>query len=116
MSELKFNPNPDEREEFLDKIQDIEGKLYRPGIESKFPPKDLKKFKEYRGKWSHYVETVRINILADLVERLKQNETAFEIGIEAINREIQEINDTVSFLNLFERTIGTLGRIITLPM
>ena len=113
MLKLKSNPDPID---FFQKIKEIQVELYRPGIESKFTPNEIEKFREYRRKWRNYVETVQINIATVLLDRLKQNETAFETGIEDINREIQEINDTVSFLNLVERTIGTLGRIVTLPM
>lgn len=110
MSELN------KRLEFFKKIKETQVKLYRPGIESQFSPNEVGKFQEYRRKWRHYVEAVQEDIATVLVERLKQNETAFETGIEAINQEIQQINDTVSFLNLFERTIGTLGRIIKLAI
>ena len=111
-----FALNP--REEFLDKIKDIEKRLYQPDIESKFSSNELelRKFKKYRGQWTIYVETVKNETLGELVERLEQNETHFEAGIEAINQEIQNLNNTVSFLNLFERTIGILGRIITLTV
>ena len=111
MSELN------KRLQFLQKIKETQVKLSRPGIESKFSSSnEIEKFQEYRRKWKHYVETVEIDIATVLVDRLKQNEADFEAGIEAIDREIQQINDTVGFLNLFGRTIGILGRIIKLAM
>lgn len=113
MLKLKSNPDPID---FFQKIKEIQVELYRPGIESKFPSNQLEEFQEYRRKWRNYVETVQKDIADDLVARLKQNEADFEAGIEAIDREIQNLNNTVSFLNLFERTIATLGRIVTLPM
>ena len=116
MSQLKFNLDSDKRLEFFEKIKEIQVKLYQPDIESKFPPNEIEEFLEYRRQWRNYVETVELDIATVLVERLQQNETYFKAGIEAINQELQEINDTVGFLNLFERTIGTLGRIIQLAI
>lgn len=117
MSELVSNTKIDKQLEFLRNISEIKVKLFRPGIESKFPNREQKKqFNEQRLKWSNFVNQVEIDIAAVLVDRLEQNEAAFEAGIEALDREIQEINDTVAFLNLFKSTIVTLGRIVTLPV
>ena len=117
MSELVSNTNINKQLEFLRNISEIKVKLFRPGIESEFSDQEQKKqFNEQRLKWSNFVNQVEINIAAVLVDRLEQNEAAFEAGIEAINQEIQEINDTVGFLNLFKSTIATLGRIVTLPV
>ena len=116
MSELKSNPDLDKRLKFLKKIKETQVKLNQPGIERKFSDNQIEEFKEHRRKWRNYVETVQINIATVLVNQLEQNEAHFEAGIEAINQEIQDINDTVSFLNLFGRTIGILGRIIKLAI
>lgn len=108
--------DPNKTLEFYRKIKETEVELYKSGIESEFSDKDRSIFQDYREKWRRYVDTVERDIATVLVERLKQNEADFETGIKAINQEIQEINDTVAFLNLFERTIATLGRIVTFPI
>lgn len=113
MLELKSNLDPIK---FLKKIEETKEKLYQSGIENKFPDDQIEQFKDYRRQWTIYVEKARLKHFSELVEQLKQNEADFEVGIEAINREIQEINDTVAFLDLVGRTIATLGRIVTLPI
>ena len=42
--------------------------------------------------------------------------TPFKSGIEAINGEVQNINNTVGFLNLLERGLKILERIIDLTI
>ena len=117
MSELISNTNINKQLEFLRNISEIKVKLFRPGIEDEFPDREQEKqFNEQRLKWSNFVNRVEIDIAAVLLDRLEQNEADFEIGIEAINQEIKQLNDTVAFLDLFGRTIATLGRIVKLPM
>lgn len=105
------------RLDFLREISLIQAKLFRPGIESEFPDEDQKKkFKIFRLEWSRYVQRVEIDILSVLVDQLEENRNAFEAGINSINQEIQEIDDTVGFLNLLERGLKILERIIDLTL
>ena len=115
MNDLSSNSDIKTRLEFLQEISLIQAKLFRPGIESEFPDEEQqKKFKKFRLKWSMFVQTVDIDIATVLVDKLEENQSAFEDGIEAINEEIQEIDDIVGLLNLLERGLNILGRIITI--
>ncbi|MEL4895020.1 hypothetical protein [Crocosphaera sp. Alani8] len=105
------------RLEFLKEISRIQSQLYTPGIESRFQDEQEKrKFKLFRLQWSMYVQRVEIDILSVLVDKLEENESAFKSGIEAINGEVQNINNTVGFLNLLERGLKILERIIDLTI
>ncbi len=114
MSEIA--PNIDNKkalDEFFDTISKINTKLNQAGIESKFTEKEQEeKFKEYRLRWKNCVDTAKINIAADLVSQLEQNEKGFEDGIKAINLEIQEIDNTVGFLEILGSTINTIEKIL----
>lgn len=117
MNNLSSNADIKARLEFLKEISLVQAKLFRPGIESEFTDEEQKKkFKKFRLEWSRYVQTVEIDILSVLVNQLEENQPAFEAGIEAINQEIKEIDDTVGFLNLLERGLNILGRIIDLTI
>jgi hypothetical protein len=63
-----------------------------------------------------FVQTVEIEIATVLINDLENNQVAFKDGIKAINEKIQEIDDTVGFLNLLERGLNILGRIINLTI
>jgi prophage DNA circulation protein len=63
-----------------------------------------------------FVQTVEIDIATVLVNELEKNQVAFEDGIKAINEKIQVIDNTVNFLNLLERGLNILGRIIDLTI
>ena len=63
-----------------------------------------------------FVQTVEIDIATVLVNELEKNQVAFEDGIKAINEKIQVIDNTVNFLNLLERWLNILGRIIDLTI
>lgn len=113
MSEIVSNIDNKKQLEFLEKISGIEKKLHEPGIESKFTnPKQKEEFKKYCYKWTSFVNTVRNNIGTVLVNKLEQNEKGFEDGIKAINQEIQKINDTVGFLEIFGQTINFIEKIV----
>ncbi|MEH2203666.1 MAG: hypothetical protein V7K53_06230 [Nostoc sp.] len=115
MSEIVSNIDNNKQSEFFKKISGIENKLYEIGIESKFTnPEQKKEFKKYRHKWTSYVNTVRNQIGTNLVNQLEQNEKGFEDGIKAINQEIQEINNTVGFLEILGRTIDIIDNIVRL--
>ncbi|MEH2128404.1 hypothetical protein [Nostoc sp.] len=115
MSEIAFNIDSNKKLAFLKKISAIEKNLYQAGIESKFTdPKQKEKFKEYRSKWTSFVNAVNINTATVLVNKLEQNDKGFEDGIKAINQEIQEINDTVGFLEILSRTIDIFDNIVRL--
>ena len=101
MNSLSSNSDIKARLEFLREISLIQAKLFRPGIESEFTDEEQKrKFKKFRLKWSMFVQTVEIDIATVLVNKLEENQSGFEAGIQAINAQIQEIDDTVGFLNL----------------
>lgn len=112
------NANQDKKRlEFLKEISLVKARLFRPGIESEFVPDERKKkFKKLRLEWSRYVETVQIDILTVLVDRLEENESAFEEGIRSIETEIQEIDNAVEFLKSLERGLEILGRIVDLTI
>ncbi|MCC5627528.1 hypothetical protein LC613_04930 [Nostoc sphaeroides CHAB 2801] len=114
MSEIA--PNIDNKkalDEFFKTISKINTELNKPGIDSKFTvPEHQEKLKEYRLRLKKCVDTDRNKIAADLVNQLEQNEKGFEDGIKAINQEIQEINDTVDFLDILGRTINTIEKIV----
>ncbi|MEH2045584.1 hypothetical protein [Nostoc sp.] len=115
MSEIAFNIDNNKKLAFFKKISDIDENLDQAGIESKFTdPEQKKKFNKYRSQWKSYVNTVKNNLATILVNKLEQNEKGFEDGIKAINQEIQEINDTVGFLNIFGKTIDIIGNIVGL--
>ncbi|MDZ8065510.1 MAG: hypothetical protein RMY64_07695 [Nostoc sp. DedQUE08] len=115
MSEIAFNVDNNKQLAFLKKISEIDKNLYQPGIERKFTkPEHKKKFNNYRGQWTIYVNTVRNNIGTILINKLEQNEKGFEDGIKAINQEIQEINHTGGFLEILGRTIDILDNIVRL--
>ena len=105
----------EERQEFLDKISEIQNQLTIPGILGKFPDDDQKRqFKQFRTEWKRLVSKPRINIARILVSELEANEIELNEGIDAINKEIKKLDDTIGFLNLLGRTIEILGRIIKL--
>jgi hypothetical protein len=115
MNALSFESDIDKQLKFLNEISIVQAKLFRPGIESEFPNEDEKKqFKKARLKWSIYVQTVEIDIATVLVNKLEKNQDEFEAGVQSINKEIQEIDDTVGFLKLLERGIQVLGKIVNL--
>ena len=115
MSNLASNSDMKARLKFLQEISLIQSELFRPGIESEFTDEEQKKqFKKFRLKWSMFVQTVEIDIATVLVNKLEENQSGFEAGIQAINVEIQEINNTVGFLNVLERGLNILGRIVTI--
>ncbi|MBN3926609.1 hypothetical protein [Nostoc sp. NMS4] len=115
MSEIASNVDNKKQLAFLEKISHLENNLYQAGIESKFTnPEQKKEFKRYCQKWTKFVNAVRNNIAAVLVNKLEQNEKGFEDGIEAINQEIQKINDTVGFLEILGRTIDIIENIVSL--
>ena len=117
MNTLSSNSEIDKKLEFLKEISAIQANLFSPGIESRFPDEEQKKkFKRFRLKWSLFVQTVQIDIASVLVDELENNQVAFSDGIKAINEKIQEIDDTVGFLNLLERGLNILGRIIDLTI
>lgn len=117
MSTLSSNSEIDKKLEFLKEISVIQANLFSPGIESRFSDEEQKKkFKRFRLKWSMFVQTVEIEIATVLIDDLENNQLAFEDGIKAINEKIQEIDDTVGFLNLLERGLNILGRIIDLTI
>lgn len=102
---------------FLNEISVIQAKLFRPGIEVEFPDEAQKiQFKKSRLLWTIYVQTVEIDIATVLVAELEENKSDFEAGIESINEKIQEVDDTVDFLNLLGRVIEIIGRIINLKI
>ena len=102
----------EEPQEFLDKISEIQNQLTIPGILGKFPDDDQKRqFKQFRTEWKRLVSKTRINIASVLVSELKANEIELHEGIDAINKEIKKLDDTIGFLNLLGRTIEILGRI-----
>ena len=102
----------EERQEFLDKISEIQNQLTIPGILGKFPDDDQKRqFKQFRTEWKRLVNETRINIARILVSELEANEIELNEGIDAINKEIKKLDDTIGFLNLLGRTIEILGRI-----
>ena len=102
----------EERQEFLDKISEIQNQLTIPGILGKFPDDDQKRqFKQFRTEWKRLVNKTRINIARILVSELEANEIELNEGIDAINKEIKKLDDTIGFLNLLGRTIEILGRI-----
>ena len=105
----------EEPQEFLDKISEIQNQLTIPGILGKFPDDDQKRqFKQFRTEWKRLVSKPRINIARILVSELEANEIELNEGIDAINKEIKKLDDTIGFLNLLGRTIEILGRIIKL--
>lgn len=117
MTPLSSDSEINKKLELLKEISATQAKLFSPGIESRFPDEEQKKkFKRFRLKWSMFVETVEIDIATVLVDELENNQVAFEDGIKAINEKIQEIDDTVGFLNLLERGLNILGRIINLTI
>jgi len=117
MNTLSSNSEINKKLEFLKEISAIQAKLFSPGIESRFPDEEQKKkFKRFRLKWSMFVQTVEIDIATVLVNELEKNQVAFEDGIKAINEKIQVIDNTVNFLNLLERGLNILGRIIDLTI
>lgn len=102
----------EEPQEFLNKISEIQNQLTTPGILGKFPDDDQKRqFKQFRTEWKRLVNETRINIASILVNELKANEIELNEGIDAINKEIKKLDDTIGFLNLLGRTIEILGRI-----
>lgn len=102
----------EERQEFLDKISEIQNQLTIPGILGKFPDDDQKRqFKQFRTEWKRLVSETSINIARILVSELEANEIELNEGIDAINKEIKKLDDTIGFLNLLGRTIEILGRI-----
>lgn len=104
-----------DRQKFLDEISAIQNQLTIPGILGKFPNDDQKRqFKQFRTEWRGLVNKTRIDIANILVNELKANEIELNEGIDAINKEIKKLADTVGFLNLLGRTIEILGRIIKL--
>lgn len=104
-----------DRQKFLDEISAIQNQLTIPGILGKFPNDDQKRqFKQFRTEWRGLVNKTRIDIANILVNELKANEIELHEGIDAINKEIKKLDDTVGFLNLLGRTIEILGRIIKL--
>ena len=110
-------PEIDKKLTFLKEISGIQAKLFSPGIESTFSnEEEKKKFKKFRLKWSMFVQTVEIDIATVLVDELETNQVAFENGIKAINEKIQGITDTVQLLNLLEKGLNILGRIINLTI
>jgi hypothetical protein len=117
MNTLSSNSEINKELEFLKEISAIQAQLFSPGIESRFSNEEEKKqFKRFRLKWSLFVGTVQIDIATVLVNELEENQVDFKDGIEAINEKIQDINDTVDFLNLLERGLNILGRIIDLTI
>ncbi|MEH2215393.1 hypothetical protein [Nostoc sp.] len=117
MSEIAFNIDSKKKLAFLKNISAIDEKLYQIGVESKFTdPKQKEEFKNHRQKWTKFVNTVQINTATVLVNKLEQNEKGFEDGIKAINQEIQEINDTVGFLEILGRTIDIFDNIVRLAI
>lgn len=114
---LPSNDDIKARLDFLKEISLVQAKLFRPGIESKFTnDTELKKFKKLRLQWTVYVETVEIDILSVLLDKLQENQSDFEDGIKGINQKIQNINDVVGFLNLIQRGLDILGQIIDLAI
>lgn len=117
MNTLSSNSEINKKLEFLKEISVIQANLFSPGIESRFPAEDQKKkFMRFRLKWSMFVQTVEIDIATVLVNELEKNQVDFKDGIKAISEKIQEIDDTVGFLNLLERGLNILGRIIDLTI
>lgn len=117
MANLSSNAEIKERLEFFKEISLVQAQLFRPGIESEFPDDEQKKkFKRFRLEWSRHVQIVQIDIATVLVNQLEKNQSAFEDGINSINQEIQEIDDTVGFLNLLERGLKIIGRIVDLTI
>ncbi|MBD0385510.1 MAG: hypothetical protein ICV54_03010 [Nostoc sp. C3-bin3] len=115
MSKIASDSDNKKELAFLEKISDIENNLYQAGIESKFTdPKQKEEFKKYRLKWTSCVNTVRNKIGNDLVNKLEKNEKGFEDGIKALNQEIQKMNDTVGFLDIFGQTIDIIEKIVSL--
>ncbi len=98
---------------FLDQISDVQNQLTTPGILGKFPDDEQKKqFKQFRTEWKKLVNQTRINIASILVNELKENEVEINQGIDAINKEIKKLDDTVAFLNLLGKMIEILGKVI----
>ncbi|MBD2438279.1 hypothetical protein [Nostoc sp. FACHB-110] len=115
MSETVSNIDIKKQLDFLKKISSLEEKLYQSGIEDEFTnPEQKKEFIKHRQKWTIFVNKVKNNIGAVLVNKLEQNEQGFEDGIKTINQEIQAINDTVGFLGILSRTIDIVENIVRL--
>lgn len=100
-------------QEFLDEISAIQNLLTTPGILGKFPDEQQKKqFKKFRIEWKKLVNQTRIDLASILVSELQANEVELNKGIDAIAQEIQQLDDTVAFLNLLGKTIEILQKII----
>jgi hypothetical protein len=99
--------------EFFQMIKEFEVKLYAIGIENRFPdPDELIKFKKFRLQWSFFVDEVQIDITSVLVNQLQQLEKPFEDGIKSLEQEVEDLKNTVDFLNLLGNVLGIIGKIV----
>lgn len=101
--------------EFLNRISAFAVLLFRPGTEEMFSgDANKQRFKDMRFAWHDRVEKERLSLAKFLIDQLELNEVAFDDGISSLEAQIDQINNEVAFLQLLDKTLKLLVRIIAI--
>jgi hypothetical protein len=108
------------RDEDIQKLKDLEVKLYSAINQSWFEdsdkatPEQKKAFQEKRIKLSNLIEdldTIRIKKIAD---KFKANESELQKGIDELSKTLKGITSSIDTLNQIGTLISTIANIIPL--
>ena len=111
LSPSQFN----KRIEFLNRISTFDVLLFKPGIEDMFSNDvNRQKFNDLRFAWHKSVANEKISLAEVLINELESTEADFKAGISSLEAKIQQINDEVAFLQLLDKTLKTLLKVVVM--